>query len=84
VTKLRIRLAQQQHTWGEIQNVYKILAGRPEGKRSVEKLEYWQNHNIKLDLTKIRYEDVEGIQLVHHSIQQWVLVNMAMTFQTAK
>jgi hypothetical protein len=25
---------------GEIQNEYKILAGRPEGKRSLERLEY--------------------------------------------
>jgi hypothetical protein len=44
---------------GEMQNAYNILAGKPERKRSLGKPEYCQKQNIKIDFTKIRYEDVE-------------------------
>jgi hypothetical protein len=48
---------------GEMRNVYKILVGRTEGKRSLGRPRHRWEDNIKMDLTEIGFEGVEWIHL---------------------
>jgi len=41
-------------------NAYKILIGKPEGKRSFGRLRHWWEHNIKMDVREIGWEGVHG------------------------
>jgi len=48
---------------GEMRNVYKILVGRPEGKRPLGRSgRRWEDNN-RLDLRKIGWEVVDWIHL---------------------
>jgi hypothetical protein len=47
------------HT-GQMENAYKILIGKPEGKRSLER------HRCRWDLKKIRRDGVNWIDLVQN------------------
>jgi hypothetical protein len=42
---------------------YKILFGRPEGKRPLERTRRGWKNNIKMDLKEIGFEDAEWIYL---------------------
>jgi hypothetical protein len=47
-----------------MRNMYKILVGKPEGKRPPERPRHrWEDH-IRMDLREIGWEDVEWIHLV--------------------
>jgi hypothetical protein len=63
-------------THGEVWNVYKILIGKPDGKRPFEKRRKWED-NIKMD-SKIVSEDVDLIHVAQDKDQWRGLVNMAM------
>jgi hypothetical protein len=46
-----------------MRNIYKVLVGKPEGKRSFERpMHRWKN-NIKMELTETGWEDVYWIHL---------------------
>jgi hypothetical protein len=49
----RVRLAEHVARMAEKRNAYKILVGKPEGKRSLGKLRHRWVHNIKTDLRNI-------------------------------
>jgi hypothetical protein len=48
---------------GEIRNIYKIMAGKSEGKRPLGRPRCRWNDNIKLDLREIRWEVVDWVRL---------------------
>jgi hypothetical protein len=59
----RMRLTGHVARMGEGRGVYRVLVGRPEGKRSLERpRRRWEN-NIKLDLRKIGTDGENWIQL---------------------
>jgi hypothetical protein len=41
---------------GEIRNAYRILVGKPEGKKPIGKPSHRWENNIKLDRTEVRWE----------------------------
>jgi hypothetical protein len=41
------------HTWESGRNVYRVLVGRPEGKRPLETLRHRWDDGLKMDLTEI-------------------------------
>jgi hypothetical protein len=47
---------------GQMVNAYKILIGKPEGKRSLERPGHKWEAIIKFYLTEIGYEDVNWVQ----------------------
>ncbi|KAJ4441477.1 hypothetical protein ANN_11332 [Periplaneta americana] len=49
---------------GESRNAYRVLVGRPEGKRSLGKPRRRREDNIKMDLRKVGYDDRDWIDLV--------------------
>jgi hypothetical protein len=43
----------------EMRNAYKMLVGKPEGKRPLGRLKHKQEDNIKMNLREIRLEGVD-------------------------
>jgi hypothetical protein len=66
---------------GEGSNVYRVLVGKPEGKRPLGRpRRRWENE-IKMDLTEIGWGGVEWIQLAPDRDCWRALVNAAMNLQ---
>jgi len=66
---------------GHIINAYKILARKPEGKRSLGRYRHRWEDNIRLDTREMRWEDVDRIHLAHVRDQWQILVNTVMNIQ---
>jgi hypothetical protein len=57
------------HVWER--NVYKVLMGKPDGKRPRHR---WED-GIRMDLREIGWGSVEWIQLAQQRDRWWTLVN---------
>jgi hypothetical protein len=51
------------HAWREGKSVYRILVGRPEGKRPLGRPRRRREYNIKMDLKEIRIDGENWIRL---------------------
>jgi len=49
--------------------VYRILVGRPSGKRSLERPRCWWENNIKMDLREVRINGANWIWLAQGGVQ---------------
>jgi hypothetical protein len=58
--------------------VYRVLGGRPEGKRPLGKPRRKWEDNIKLDLREIGIDGANWIQLAQDRVQWWACVSTAM------
>jgi hypothetical protein len=47
---------------GETRNAYKILVGKPEGKRPLQRLRHRWDNNIRMDLREVGCQFVDLIQ----------------------
>jgi hypothetical protein len=63
---------------GEVKNVYKILVGKPEGKRPLGKCRNKWEDNIKMDLRENGLPGVDGIHMAQERDQWWAVVNILM------
>jgi hypothetical protein len=68
------------HT-AEKSNAYRILVGKPEGKRPLGRCKLRWVYNIKMDLTLIGWGGMEWIDLVQDSDPWRALVNMVMNLR---
>jgi hypothetical protein len=66
---------------GEMRNVYKILIGKPEGKRPLRRPRHKQENNIKMDFNEIVWEGADWIHLAQDRDWWLVLVNMVINLQ---
>jgi hypothetical protein len=55
--------------------VYKILVGKPVGKRALEKQRIRWEDGIRIDCREIGWWGVEWIQLAQDTDQLWALMN---------
>jgi hypothetical protein len=79
VIKLRImRWAGHVARIGEEKGVYRVLVGRPEGKRPLGRPRHRWEDNIKLDLREIGFDGVNWIQLAQDRVQWWSCLNMVV------
>jgi hypothetical protein len=60
---------------GETRNAYRILVGKPEGKRPLGRPRRRWADNIKMDLTEIEWDGVDCIDLAQDRDQWRALVN---------
>jgi hypothetical protein len=60
---------------GEGRGVYRVLVGRPEGKRSLGRPRRRWEDNIKLDLREIGIDGANWIQLAQDMVQWRAFVN---------
>jgi hypothetical protein len=66
---------------GEIRNAYRILVEKPEGKRPLGRPTRRWVDNIKMDLTEIRWDGVDWIELAQDRDQWRALVNTVMNLR---
>jgi hypothetical protein len=77
----RIRWAGHVARMGEGRGVYRVLVGRPEGKRPLGRpRRRWEN-NIKMDLREIGIDGVNWIQLTQDRVQWRACVNTVMNLR---
>jgi hypothetical protein len=66
---------------GETRNAYRILMGKPEGKRPLARPERRWVDNIKMDLGEIEWDGMDWINLAEDRGQWRALVNTVMNFR---
>jgi hypothetical protein len=77
----RMRLAGHVAQMGEKRNAYRILGGKPEGKRSLGRPRCKWVDNIKMDLREIGWSCMDWIHLAQDRDQWSALVNMLMNLR---
>ena len=60
---------------------YKILVGKPEGKRPLERPRRRWEDNIKMDLQEVGCGDMDWIELAQDWDRWWTLVNVVMNLR---
>jgi hypothetical protein len=68
-------------TNGEKRNAYRVLAGKPEGKRPLGRPRCRWVDNIKVYHREIGLNGMDWIDLAHDSDQWMALVNTVMNFR---
>jgi transcription termination factor 2 len=77
----RMRWAGYVARMGEGRCVYRILVGRPEGKRPLGKPRRRWKDNIKMDLREIGIDGANWIQLVQDRVQWRAFLNTVMNLR---
>jgi hypothetical protein len=65
----------------EMRNMYKILVGKPEGKKPIRRPRCRWEHNIKINLKTTGLDGMDWIHVAQDGDQWQDLVNMVMNFQ---
>jgi hypothetical protein len=65
---------------GEGRGVYRVLGGKPEGKRPLGRPRRRWEDNIKMDLREIRIDGANWIRLAQNWVQWRTFVNTVMNF----
>jgi hypothetical protein len=66
---------------GEKRNAYRILVGKPEGKRPLERPRRRWIDNIKIDLRGIGWDGVDWMDMAQDRDQWRVLVNTVLNLR---
>jgi hypothetical protein len=66
---------------GERRGVYRVLVGRPEGKRPLGRRRRKWEDNIKMDLREIGIDRANWIQLAQDRVQWRACVNTVMSLR---
>jgi hypothetical protein len=74
----RMRRARHVARMGEKRNAYRILVGKPGGKRPLGRPRRRWVDNIKMDLREIRWDGVNWIDVAQDRDQWRALVNTVM------
>jgi hypothetical protein len=77
----RIRWAGHVARMGEGRGVYRVLVGRPEGKRPLRSPRRRWEDNIKMDLREIGIDGVNWIQRAQDRVQRWDFVNTVLNLR---
>ncbi|KAJ4431677.1 hypothetical protein ANN_20278 [Periplaneta americana] len=77
----RLRWAGHVARMDESRNAYRVLVGRPEGKRSLGRPRRRWEDNIKMDLREVGYDDREWINLAQDRDQWLAYVRAAMNLR---
>jgi hypothetical protein len=81
VKSRRMRLAGHVARKGEGRNVYRVLVGKPEGKRPLERPRHRWEDGIKLGLREIGWGGVEWIHLAQDRDRWRAVVNTVMNLR---
>ena len=68
---------------GERRGVYRILVGKPEGRRPLGRPRHRWEDNIKLDLQEVGCGGMDWIELAQNRVRWQALVNAVMNLQVA-
>jgi len=68
-------------TYGERTGVYRVLVGKPEGKRPFGRPGRRWEDNIKMDLQEVGYGGMDWIELAQYKDRWRALVKAVMNFR---
>ena len=77
----RMRLAGHVEGAGDIRGVYRVLVGKPEGKKPLLRPRRRWEDNIKMDFQEVGCEGMEWIDLAQNRDRWRALVNVVMNFR---
>jgi hypothetical protein len=77
----RMRWAGHVARMGEGRGVYRVLVGKPEGKRSLGRTRRRWEDNIKMDLREIGIEGANWIRLAQDRVQRRAFANTVMNLR---
>jgi hypothetical protein len=77
----RMRWAGHVARMGEERNVYRVLVGKPEGKRPLERPRHRWEDGVKMDLRDIGWGGVEWIHLAQDRDRWRAVVNAVMNLR---
>jgi hypothetical protein len=66
---------------GETRNAYRILVGKPEGKRPLGRSRRRLVDNFKMDLREIEWDGIDWLELAQDRDQWRALVNTVMNLR---
>jgi len=66
---------------GERRGVYRVLVGKPEGKRPLERPRRRREDNIKMDLQEVGCGDMDWIELAQDTERLRALLNAVMNLR---
>jgi hypothetical protein len=66
------------HAWEEGRGAYRVLVGKPEGKRPLGRPRRRWEDNIKMDFRQIGIDGANRIRLAQHRAQWRAFVNAVM------
>jgi hypothetical protein len=66
---------------GEVRNSYKILVGKPDGKKPLRRRRRRWEDNIKMDIKVTGYEDVDWIYLIRDRHKWRSLLNTGINLR---
>jgi len=66
---------------GERRGVYRVLVGKPEGKKPLGRPRPRWEYNIKMDLQEVVCGGMDWIELAQDIDRWWALVNAVMNLQ---
>jgi len=61
--------------------VYRVVVGKPEGKRSLGRPRYRWEDDIKMDLQEVGCGDMDWIELAQDKDRWWALESAVMNFR---
>jgi hypothetical protein len=76
-----MRLAGHVAHTAEGRGVYRVLVGRPEGKRPLGRPRRRWEDNIEMDLREIRIDGANWIRLAKDRVQWWAFVSTVMNLR---
>ena len=77
----RMRWAGHVARMGERRGVYRVLVGKPEGKRPLERPRRRREDNIKMDLQEVGCGDMDWIELAQDTERLRALLNAVMNLR---
>jgi hypothetical protein len=77
----RMRWAGYIARMGERRDAYKILVGRPEGRRPLGRPRHRWENNIKMDLQEVGWDCMDWIDMAQDRDRWWALVNAVMNLR---
>ena len=66
---------------GERRDVYRVLVGKPEGKRPLGRPRHRWEDNFKMDLQEVACGVIDWIELAQNRDRWWALVNAVMNLR---
>jgi hypothetical protein len=77
----RMRWAGHVARMGEKRNAYRLLVGKPEGRRPLRRPRHWWLYNIRMDLVEVGWGDVDCIGLAQDRDRCRALVKSVLSLR---
>jgi hypothetical protein len=81
IMKTRMRWLGHVARMAENRKVYRLLVGKPEGKRPLGRPRHRWVHNIRMDLVEVGWGDVDWIDLVQERDRWRALANSVLNLR---